>query len=46
VAIALGSRPAADCPAFDQDGSNGVDISELVSGVRNALSVCGAAAPS
>lgn len=40
VAIALGDRPLADCPAFDRDGSGRVEIGELVAAVNMALAGC------
>jgi C1A family cysteine protease len=41
VNIALGFASRSACPAFDPNG-NGVNIDELVRGVSNALSRCGA----
>jgi parallel beta-helix repeat protein len=37
VNMALGLRPAADCPAFDADDDGEVEINELIAGVNNAL---------
>jgi len=42
VAIALGTRPIEACMAFDGDGSDRVEISELIAGVSNALAHCAA----
>lgn len=40
VNIALGSRAASECPAFDSDGDSVIAIDELVAGVNNALEGC------
>ena len=47
VSISLGRQPLASCEAFDENGSGGVEISELIRGVNNALRGCpDAATPS
>jgi hypothetical protein len=47
VNIALGSRPAADCPSFDSNSNGMVAVNELVQAVNAALQGCegGAATP-
>lgn len=40
VGIALGSTPAATCPAFDGDGDAMVSIAELITAVTAALNGC------
>lgn len=40
VDIALGSRPASACTAFDRNRDASVAINELVAGVSNALAEC------
>lgn len=40
VNIALGTRPATDCPDFDANGDGDVSIAELVGAVNAALGGC------
>lgn len=40
VGIALGTTPAASCPAFDADADGVVAVDELVRAVRSALEGC------
>jgi hypothetical protein len=40
VAIALGSRELADCPAFDRSRNGAVEIDELIAAVNAALGGC------
>jgi hypothetical protein len=40
VGIALGSQPASQCVALDGDGSNTVEINELIAAVGAALQGC------
>jgi hypothetical protein len=45
VNIALGNAAIETCPAFDRNGDDRVDISELIAGVANLLYGCGATPP-
>jgi hypothetical protein len=45
VNIALGSAAIDVCPAFDRNGDERVDISELIAGVANLLYGCGVTPP-
>lgn len=38
--VALGSRPLSACTAFDRNRNGSVEISELITGVGNALNGC------
>jgi len=40
VNIALGNRPATDCPSFDSNGNGAVAVNELVQAVNAALQGC------
>jgi hypothetical protein len=40
VTIALGQGEVVACPAFDDDGSGRVEVTELVIAVNNALNGC------
>jgi cysteine-rich repeat protein len=40
VNVALGNAPLANCPSFDANGSEAVEINELVGAVQNALRGC------
>jgi hypothetical protein len=40
VAIALGNRPATDCPAFDGDFNSEVTVEEIVRAIAHALAGC------
>jgi len=40
VNIALGQLPLSGCPDFDQDGSDEVEINELIAAVNAALNGC------
>lgn len=44
IAIALGERPLADCPAMDADGDGALRIAEIIVAVNAAFSPCNAAA--
>jgi hypothetical protein len=41
VNIALGTRPVADCSAFDKNNDGSVTIDELVRAVGDAVEGCG-----
>lgn len=40
IAIALGARPAGDCPPFDEDGDGQVIVTEIVTAVNASLMGC------